>query len=134
MKFYIASDIFSEERQDIVRRFAKALRFVGADVYVPQEHDIEYGEIMDNKEWAARVFAEDVAAIDACDTLLYICEGMTGDIGAAWECGYAYAKGKKISVHEMSHDCEDCALCDKTGKISLMVAQSTDTEIFSYQT
>lgn len=75
-----------------------------------------------------------MAAIDTCDELLYICEGMTGDIGSAWECGYAYAKGKKIRVHELGLDSIDKIHSDGTNKISLMVAQSASTEIFLYQT
>lgn len=125
-KIYIASDLFSQERRDIINRFAKALRLIGHEVYVPHEHSVPNGNEMNNSEWAKKVFAEDVAAIDACDDLLYICEGMTGDIGSAWECGYAYAKGKTIRVEELNEG-------DGSGKISLMVAQSSSTEIFRYQ-
>jgi nucleoside 2-deoxyribosyltransferase len=49
---------------------------------------------------------------------------MTGDIGSAWECGYAYAKGKKILVQFLGK---------QTDKISLMVANSTHIELTMYQ-
>ena len=123
VKVYIASDIFSQERKDIINTDARVLRQMGFEVYVPHEHEIDYAHTLSNQVWARRVFQEDVAAIDGCDILYYICEGMTGDIGAAWECGYAYAKGKRIRVEELH--AED--------KISLMVAQTSENEIKGYQ-
>ena len=49
--------------------------------------------------------------------------GNYSDSGTAWECGYAYAKGKKICVEELKED----------EAISLMVGQCSFTEITSYQ-
>lgn len=123
-RVYIASDMFSTYRKGLINRLASALRRQGREVYVPHEHEIEGGWSMPNREWGKRVFEEDVKALDWCDTVIYFCEGMTGDIGSAWECGYAYAKGKKILVQFLGK---------QTDKISLMVANSTDIELTMYQ-
>ena len=61
--------------------------------------------------------------LNEADAVYYFCEGMNGDIGSAWECGYAYGKGKRIFVDELQEEAE----------ISLMVGQCTETEIMSYQ-
>lgn len=123
-RVYIASDMFSTYRKGLINKIASALRKQGKEVYVPHEHEIEDGWSMPNREWARRVFEEDVKALDWCDTVIYFCEGMTGDIGSAWECGYAYAKGKKIHVQYLGN---------KDDKISLMVANSATVSPFIYQ-
>lgn len=47
-------------------------------------------------EVAAReVFNIDTAALDSCDLLLIVLDGRTIDEGAAFELGYAHAKGKR---------------------------------------
>lgn len=123
-RVYIASDMFSTYRKGLINKLASSLRRRGKEVYVPHEHEIEGGWSMPNCEWARRVFEEDVKALDWCDTVIYFCEGMTGDIGSAWECGYAYAKGKKIHVQYLGN---------KDDKISLMVANSATVSPFIYQ-
>ena len=123
-KVYIASDMFSTYRKGLINKLAKALRRTGREVYVPHEHEIEGGWSMPNKEWGRRVFEEDVKALDWCDTVIYFCEGMSGDIGSAWECGYAYAKGKKIVLQFLGED---------TDHISLMVANSVTKVPNRYQ-
>ena len=110
--------------KNLINKMASALRKMGREVYVPHEHEIENGWSMPNREWGKRVFEEDVKALDWCDTVIYFCEGMTGDIGSAWECGYAYAKGKKIVVQFLGK---------LTEPISLMVANSSFIELTMYQ-
>ena len=109
-KVYIASDMFSTYRKGLINKMASCLRRMGREVYVPHEHDIEGGWNMPNKEWGKRVFEEDVKALDWCDTVIYFCEGMIGDIGSAWECGYAYAKGKKIYNIMLNNETNDFSL------------------------
>ncbi len=123
MKIYIASAMFSKEEKQRVNKIASLLRKLGHEVYVPHELQIPDAHSMPNQDWANAVFTADVKAIDECDVLYYFCEGMGGDIGAAWECGYAYAKGKRICVEELKED----------DAISLMVGQCSFTEITSYQ-
>ena len=123
MKIYIASAMFTERQQTRINKQAKYLRELGHEVYVPHELKIENADNLSNNDWAHEVFTRDVKAIDEANVLFYFCEGMEGDIGAAWECGYAYAKGKRIIVYELQDSAE----------ISLMVAQSSNSLIESYQ-
>ena len=123
MKIYIASAMFTEEQKDRINKHARLLRAMGHTVYVPHEFQVPDAKDLTNEEWAEEVFLEDIHQLDECDAIYYFCEGMNGDIGAAWECGYAYAKGKQIFVDELQ----------ETAEISLMVAQSADNEILSYQ-
>ena len=120
MYIYIASDMFSIVRKEKINSIARVLRAEGHGVYVPHEHQINNAWELSNREWAKAVFEEDIKAIDLADTIYYVCEGMCGDIGSAWECGYAYAKGKKIKVI-LTNQAEIY-----NEKISLMVAQSCD--------
>lgn len=123
MKIYMASAMFTEEQKERINKHARLLRAMGHTVYVPHEFKVSDAKDLTNEEWANEVFLEDLHQLDECDAIYYFCEGMNGDIGAAWECGYAYAKGKQIFVDELQ----------ETAEISLMVAQSADNEILSYQ-
>ena len=123
MKIYIASAMFTEEQKERIDKHAKLLRAMGHTVYVPHEFKVPNADKMENIEWAKNVFEHDIEALDNADAIYYFCEGMEGDLGSAWECGYAYAKGKQIFVDELSYGTE----------ISLMVAQCSNNEISSYQ-
>ena len=123
MKIYIASAMFTEQEKNRINKIARLLRAMGHIVYVPHEFEVPNADTMPNEEQANEVFIHDLHHLDECDAIYYFCEGMNGDIGAAWECGYAYAKGKQIFVEELQ----------ETAEISLMVGQSADTEIESYQ-
>ena len=123
MKIYIASAMFTEEQKKRINKHAKLLRALGHTVYVPHEFKVPDAKELTNEEWANAVFLEDVHQLNECDAVYYFCEGMEGDLGSAWECGYAYAKGKQIFVNELSCNTE----------ISLMVAQCSNNEISSYQ-
>lgn len=123
MKIYIASAMFTDHEQERINKLAKLLRAMGHEVYVPHEYKVPLADEMENEEWAAQVFQHDIENLDQADAVYYFCEGMNGDIGAAWECGYAYAKGKRIFVDELQ----------ETAEISLMVAQCSETKIESYQ-
>lgn len=98
MKIYLASPLFTEYEKDQVREVAAILRRWGHDVYVPMEHQIPDAWHLPNAEWGKRVFEEDVKAIDECDCMYVLYYGLYSDSGTAWEQGYAYAKGKKVTV------------------------------------
>jgi nucleoside 2-deoxyribosyltransferase len=94
---YIASSFRKKERRDNVVRIKSILSEMGVSCYVPMEHKIEGAWSLTNKEWAKRVMASDLDAIDRSDFVLFVCyndEG--GQQGSAFECGYAYSKGKPI--------------------------------------
>ena len=96
MKIYLAGPFFTEFQRAAVKKYAQVLRDSGNEVYVPMEHFIENGEEMLNSDWARKVFEEDVKAINHCDKVVALYEGLTSDTGTAWEIGYAYGIKKPV--------------------------------------
>lgn len=98
MKIYLASPFFSHEEVAIYRQVIHDLRNAGHEVYAPQEHTIEGAWDMSNKDWANRVYINDINAIDDCACVMVLNFGMYSDSGTAWEAGYAFALNKWV-VH-----------------------------------
>lgn len=96
MKIYLAGGFFNPIQRGHIERAAKILRERGFDVFVPMEHEIEGGAEMSNVDWGIAVFYMDVEAINRCDAVVSVYEGMTSDSGTAWEIGYAFALKKPI--------------------------------------
>lgn len=72
------------------------------NVYRPGLHKVPnaWGITMDT--WGQCVFTMDVVAIDQAEWIVLCNFGRNGlTTGTAWECGYAFAKGKKILVIDM---------------------------------
>ena len=98
MKIYLASPFFSHEEVTIYRQVIHDLRNAGHEVYAPQEHTIEGAWDMSNKDWANRVYINDINAIDDCACVMVLNFGMYSDSGTAWEAGFAFALNKWV-VH-----------------------------------
>lgn len=98
MKIYLASPFFSHEEVAIYRQVIHDLRNAGHEVYAPQEHTIEGAWDMSNKDWANRVYINDINAIDDCACVMVLNFGMYSDSGTAWEAGFAFALNKWV-VH-----------------------------------
>lgn len=91
MKIYLASPFFNTEEIAIYHNVINDLRNAGHEVYVPQEHTIENAWDLSNKDWANRVYYNDIEAIDECECVMILNFGMYSDSGTAWEAGYAFA-------------------------------------------
>lgn len=106
MKIYMAGAFFRPETKSRIDSYAADFRRFGHDVYVPQEHTVPNAWEMSQEDWAREVFKMDVAAIQDCDMLFAVYDGLYSDSGTAWEIGYAYALGKEIqiSVNENVND------------------------------
>ena len=96
MKIYLASPFFHAEEITMYEEAICILRDQGLDVFVPREHTIPNGENLPNHIWGENVFALDYLAITQCDVVVVLNFGMYSDSGTAWECGAAYALGKKV--------------------------------------
>jgi nucleoside 2-deoxyribosyltransferase len=88
-KIYLAGPLFTLGERRFNADLAGFLESEGYQVWLPQEH-----EPRSNTAWA--VFDMDVEALDAADMVVACMDGADPDSGTAWECGYAYAKGKPI--------------------------------------
>ena len=129
MKYYIASPLFTEYEINRIASLAELLRRNGHEVYVPMEHQIPGAWDMPNEEWGKRVFEEDVKALDACDHVYVLYYGLYSDSGTAWEQGYAYAKGKKVTVFNEGKS-KEVSLMIVNGQTAPVDGQFND----SYQT
>lgn len=98
MKIYLASPFFNDNEIANIRQAVEILNAKGHEVFVPMEHDVENRESLTNAEWAEEIFKIDKSGIDSCDVVVLLYGGMYSDSGTAWECGYAYATGKKVVV------------------------------------
>lgn len=88
-KIYLAGPLFSLAEQGFNGDLARFLESEGFEVWLPQEHE-------PREKTAAAIFQMDVQAIDWADMVVACMDGPDPDSGTAWECGYAYAKGKPI--------------------------------------
>lgn len=97
MKVYLASPFFNEEELKIYNEVIKLLRSKDdLSVFVPREHTIPNAWDLPNHIWGENIFAVDYLAITKCDVVVVLNFGMYSDSGTAWECGCAFALGKKV--------------------------------------
>ena len=89
IKIYLAGPLFTLAEQSFNAELASFLESEGFAVWLPQEQE-------PRRNTAQSIFAMDVAAIDWADMVVACMDGPDPDSGTAWECGYAYAKGKPI--------------------------------------
>ena len=101
---YLAAPFFNEKEREAVERVAMAMRKL-YNVYVPMEHSIDNAWDMSNYRWGRCVFEEDIRAIDNSRIVAVLDWGHYADAGTAWECGYAYGKGKQVHRIRMDRDC-----------------------------
>lgn len=99
MKIYMAGAFFRPETKTKIDSLVEQMRGHGYDVYVPQEHTVPNAWEMSQEDWAKEVFKMDIAAIQDCDMVYAIYDGLYSDSGTAWEIGYAYALGKHIAIN-----------------------------------
>jgi len=88
-KIYLAGPLFTMAEQSFNVELARFLERQGFEVWLPQEHE-------PRRDTARAIFAMDVKALDWADIVVACVDGPDPDSGTAWECGYAYAKGKPV--------------------------------------
>lgn len=98
MKIYLASPFFCEEELSNVERVEKILLDRGFDVFSPRLHEVRTDRTINTAFWSKQTFESDRRAIDDSDAIVMLYYGSVSDSGTAWECGYAYAKGKPTVV------------------------------------
>ena len=96
MKIYLASPFFHQKEIAVYEEVIHILRNQNLNVFVPREHTIPNAQNLPNNIWGENVFAVDYLAITQCDVVVVLNFGMYSDSGTAWECGAAFALGKKV--------------------------------------
>lgn len=133
MKVYLASPFFNETEINIYEKVIALLREEkDIDLFVPREHTIPNGWDMPNHLWAENVFAVDLLGIQQAEVVVVLNFGMYSDSGTAWECGYAYALGKKVVNLCIGYDTDDFSLMMLNG--SALTFSLGDLEAFPLAT
>ena len=106
MKYYLAAPVVTDSdriKHEVGKVYEQLVDTFGAsNIYRPGLHKVpnEWGITMEM--WGQCVFTMDVMAIDNADWIVLCNYGREGaTAGTAWECGYAFAKGKKILIVNM---------------------------------
>lgn len=110
IKVYFAAPIvgvankMQEEINEIRKTFEVLAENRQLSFYDPKAHGVPNAWGMSISEWARCIFALDVVAIDNSDWVVVCDYGRKGTAGTAWECGYAFGKGKKVLIIEMEEE------------------------------
>ena len=96
MKIYLASPFFNEKELENVKIAEKILTERGFSLFSPRLNEVRTDEITQQSWWSKETFMNDKKFIDWADVVVMLYYGGYSDSGTAWECGYAYAKGKPV--------------------------------------
>lgn len=97
MNLYLASPFFHERELGNVKAAERILESRGFTVFSPRQHEIRE-HVAFTPAWSRKTFQSDRDALDWADAVVLLYYGAYSDSGTAWECGYAYAKGKPVIV------------------------------------
>jgi nucleoside 2-deoxyribosyltransferase len=89
VKIYLAGPLFTTAERDWNDGLAARLTAGGHDVYLSQAHPAL-------ERTGRAIFLKDLEALDWADGVVAVMDGPDPDSGTAWECGYAYARGKPV--------------------------------------
>jgi nucleoside 2-deoxyribosyltransferase len=92
-KIYLAGPLFTLAEQNFNTDLARFLESEGFDVWLPQKHEPRQKR---GEGRATAIFRMDVEAVDWADMVVACMDGPDPDSGTAWECGYAFGKGKPV--------------------------------------
>ena len=96
MEIYLAGPLFTQAERRWLRQLADALRERSHKVFLPQD---EAGlPLLKSPPDFHGAFETCRDAIDRADCVIASLDGPDADSGTAWECGYAYARGKPVVV------------------------------------
>ena len=148
-KIYIAGpDVFEKNSIEIGKHYSELCLKYGFEGFYPLDNYIDFNQ--EKQKIALDIFYANKELIERCDIVianLNSFRGMEADSGTVWECGYAYAKGKKVYAYIDSkrdyieqfdtpkeengvyYDEKDKMIEDFNYPINLMIACST-LEIF----
>ena len=94
MRIYLAGPLFTQAERRWLRSLASGLREREHSVFLPQ--DEAETPLLSNPPDFHGAFELCRDAIDRCDAVVAVLDGADADSGTAWECGYAYARGKPV--------------------------------------
>lgn len=127
MQIYVAGPFFNPEERSELEKMINYLRkkYPFTTLFIPMEHFIPDGELLDNDTWANLVYKLDTKALENSQLMVAMYTDHYSDTGTAFEIGYATAKGipvylyipEKYQQNNMSimpiQACTDILTCDK---------------------
>ena len=127
MKIYLAGPFFNETEVRNIEYAEQVLKEKGLDFFSPLRHE-ERTEKPGTSAWAHKLFEMDRAAIEDADALVVLYYGNYSDTGTAWECGYAFAKGKPVILVYVDADADSNLMmhCGCRANISLQDLKDYD--------
>ena len=97
-QIYIAGpDVFERDSIEIGKKYSNLCKKYGFIGHYPLDNVIDFNQ--DKRKIAQDIFKANEQLIDESDIIianLNTFRGKEADSGTIWECGYAYAKGKKV--------------------------------------
>jgi len=100
-KVYIAGPLFNSHEKEYLEKISQLLEDHGFDCFLP--HRDQKGVSEDELEWLnmtaatkAKIFNNDLAALEASDLTVALLTGQDIDSGTAAEIGFSYANKKPI--------------------------------------
>ena len=104
MNIYLAGPCDTDNRS-LMMQIAQLIENDGRfSLYCPWKYKVQDAWSYSQEDWAMFVFERDVRMIDECDLFLMVSKGRHSTAGTNWEQGYAYAKGKKVYVIQVTND------------------------------
>ena len=94
MEIYLAGPLFTQAERRWLRELAQSLREHGQRVFLPQD-DASLPLLRSPPDYHG-AFEVCRDAIDRAEVVVAVLDGSDADSGTAWECGYAYARGKPV--------------------------------------
>ena len=94
MEIYLAGPLFTQAERRWMRALANQLRSLEYGVFLPQ--DDAGSPLFQNPPDFHGAFEMCRDAVERADVVLAVLDGCDADSGTAWECGFAYARGKPI--------------------------------------
>ena len=121
-KLYLAGPLFTLGEQSFNADLARFLKKQGFKVWLPQEHEPRRKK---GEGKAKAIFRMDVEAIDWADAVIASMDGPDPDSGTAWECGYAFGKGKPVVCYRTDFRISGDT---KGAPYNLMLSESATTQ------
>ena len=113
MRVFFAAPLFCESERQFNSTVAERLRQSGFEVWVAQEVGLfEHG----SPDERGKVFTGDLSALESCDVVVALLDGVDVDTGVAFELGYAHALKKPLVGLKT-----DCRTFSKTEEVNLML-------------